>query len=217
MRGILGQYYNKRETPYGMSGDRKGKTLPLLKGYTGKRVLDVGCAKGYVGEQLKKQGNTVIGWDIDERAVKEAKKTLDNAYLVDLESDKWPEFKEKFDLIVILEVIEHLFEPDEVLLRLCKLLKPGGKILISTPNLLHVYHRIPILMGKFDYHEDKVINPGHIHFFTHSSLMRMLREIKFTVEKENNVIFPRTLASIWQSFPNLFAYQMVVLCQPKKK
>ena len=210
---FINDYYNNRKIKYGISGDRKGKILPLLAKFKGCRVLDAGCASGYTGEILRKQGNYVVGWDMITRDVETARKVLDEAHLVDLESSNWPRVNKKFDLIVFSEVVEHLFSPETVLRRLLTYLKPGGSILISTPNILHLYMRTKFIRGEYEYKDESVsvINPAHFHLFTYSSLKRLARRVGLSVEDENHVIFPRTLAILWKHWPGVFAYQLVFL------
>lgn len=214
----LKDYYNRHKVIYGISGDRKGKTFSLLDKFKNSRVLDVGCNTGYIGGWLRKKGNYVIGWDMIVADIAKAKKVLDEVEVVDLELDAWPKYKEKFDLIIFSEVIEHLFSPEEVLKRLLVYLKSDGSILITTPNIMHIYWRIRFLLGKFEYKDESVsvINPGHLHLFTHKSLTKITRNVGLVVEKENNVIYPRTVSFIWKLWPGLFAYQFICLFKKAK-
>lgn len=212
-RSIIADYYNTKKIPFGISGDRRDKIFPLLKDLTDKKILEVGCATGYMGEKLRKQGNYVVGLDISKKDVQKAKKVLDQVFVIDLESERLPNMGTNFDLILVAEVVEHLFEPELVIKKLMTVLKPNGQILISTPNFLHLYNRYKMLCGKFEYVEETVINKSHVHFFTYPTLKKSLNSLGLKIIKENHVIFPRTLASIWRKWPELFAYQMVVLCE----
>lgn len=212
-RSIIADYYNQKKIPFGICGDRRDKIFPLVANLKGKKVLEVGCATGYMGVRLRKQGNYVVGLDISKKDIQKAKKVLDRAYVVDLESDDLPKMGTKFDLILITEVIEHLFDPDTVLKKILTVLKPNGEVLISTLNFLHLYNRYRMLKGKFEYVEETIVNKSHIHFFTYSTLNKMLSSLGLRVVKENNIIFPRTLAAIWKTWPELFAYHMVFLCK----
>lgn len=214
-RSIIADYYNLKKIPFGISGDRRNMTFPLLTDLADKKILEVGCATGYMGEKLRKQGNYVVGLDISKKDIQKAKKVLDQAFVVDLESEKLPKLNFKFDLILLTEVIEHLFEPELVIKKLVTVLKPEGQILISTPNFLHLYNRCKMLCGNFEYIEETVINKSHIHFFTYSTLKKTIDSLGLKIVKENHVIFPRTLSFVWKAFPELFAYQIIFLCQKK--
>lgn len=198
-----------------MSGDRSNKILPLLTGLRNLVVLDAGCASGYVGAFVKKHDNYVVGLDSTKRDVELAKKVLDEAYLFDLESENKIEFFRKFDFIIFTEVIEHLFEPEKVLKKLVSWLKPGGQILITTPNFAHFYNRWNILWGKFEYQEDTVINRSHVHFFTYDTLKKLIISCGLEIIDENHLIFPRTLNFLWKFFPRLFAHQLIFVCKKK--
>jgi len=212
-KSVIADYYNNKKIPFGISGDRRDKTFPLVENVKGEKILDVGCATGFIGEKLRKQGNYVIGLDVSKKDIQKAKKVLDQAYVIDLESEEIPNFRTEFDLILITEVIEHLFEPEKVIMKLMTVLKQNGKMLISTPNFLHLYNRYNMLMGKFEYVEETVINKSHIHFFTNSTLEKTLSNLGLKIVKENHVIFPRTLAPLWRNWPSLFASQFVVVCK----
>lgn len=198
-----------------MSGDRSGKVLPLLNKLHGLTVLDAGCASGYVGAFVKKRGNYVVGIDSTERDIAFAKKVLDEAYIFDLENDISKKFSKRFDYIIFSEVIEHLFEPEKVLKKLVGWLKPGGNILITTPNFVHIYNRWDILWGKFEYQEDTVINRSHVHFFTYDTLQDLIATSGLEIVNGNHLIFPRTLSFLWKLFPGLFAHQLIFVCKKK--
>lgn len=208
------KFYNSREANFGFCGDRRDKILPLAEKFHHARILDVGCWTGFVGAKLKKKSNYVVGWDISGKAVSQAKQILDKAIVVDLESNNWPRV-EKFDLILCTEVLEHLFTPEKVLVKLKNYLAPDGRILLSTPNILHIYRRIQFLFGKFEYRDDSIINRSHLHFFTRDSFIETVERLGLEVVEENDVVFPRTGAFIWKIWPNLFANQTVILVRTK--
>lgn len=199
-----------------MSGDRGGKILPLLRKLRKLVVLDAGCASGYVGEFVKKGGNYVIGIDGNKRDISTAKKILDEAYVFDLEKEDRLKFHNRFDYIIFSEVIEHLFEPEKVLKKLVGWLKPGGHILITTPNIVHIYYRWNFLLGRFNYKEDTVINRSHVHFFTYNSIKELISSVGLKIVDDNHLIFPRTLNFFWKFIPRLFAHQIVFVCQKPK-
>lgn len=97
-----------------------------------KTILDYGCGGGYGAEYLSRFTNQkVIGFDKDKKTIKLAKnffKTNKKLYFI----YKFP--KEKFDLIVTFQVIEHIKDRHNFYKKIKKLLNPGGVVLISTPN-----------------------------------------------------------------------------------
>lgn len=210
---VISNYYNKKIIPYSMGARRKRKTMPLLIDVHKKRILDVGCASGYIGETLRRQGNYVVGIDIVKKDIAKAKKVLNKAYIFDIETDNTKILGENYDLIIMVEVMEHLFDPEEAVKRFLPLLKPGGQILLSTPNVVHLYIRLKFLLGIFEYQEETVINKSHIHFFTRPTFIKMIRKLDLEIVKENDVVLPETVGFILKIWPSLFAHQMVAVCR----
>jgi SAM-dependent methyltransferase len=104
---------------------------------TGKRVLDMACGEGYGSEVLWRSAATVVGVDANPEAHEHAKArysrpgmTFERA-LVETYGDP-----DSFDVIVFLQTIEHVHDPQAVLAHFKRLLKPGGTAYISTPNVL---------------------------------------------------------------------------------
>lgn len=213
MKDNIKVYYQNKPVCFRMSGDRGGKIFPLLRKLRKLVVLDAGCASGYVGGFVRKNGNYVIGIDGTRRDILVARKSLDEAYVFDLEKDDRKKFRNRFDYIIFSEVIEHLFEPEKVLKKLVGWLKPGGYILITTPNIVHIYYRWNFLLGRFNYKEDTVINRSHVHFFTYDSIKELIDSVKLKIINENHLIFPRTMNLAWKYFPRLFAHQLIFVCQ----
>jgi methionine biosynthesis protein MetW len=207
----FGEYYNKMDYKYGMSKPRKEKILSLLGDVSGKTILDVGCAGGYFGEELKKRGaREVSGVDISARSVTEAQKRIDKAFVVDIQSEKTSFPDNYFDNIIFSEVIEHLLFPEKALQELRRILKKDGVLIITTPNLLVFSNRARMLFGKFEYKDFTFFERGHIHFFTVASLRKFIEEQGFIEYKSNNLIHPKVPVWLGNIFPNFFAYQAIV-------
>jgi O-antigen biosynthesis protein len=147
-----------------------------------KRVLDVGCATGYLARALREQGCRVSGVEYDPAAAAEAEPELDKLVIGDLEQlDLTVEFAgELFDVVVFGDVLEHLRDPLPVLRSVRELLVPGGAVVISVPNIAHGDVRLSLLQGRFEYRSLGLLDNTHIHFFTRSSLRAFLRDAGFT-------------------------------------
>ncbi len=141
------------------------------------RVLDVGCAAGILGEYLKQQGcaSKVVGIEINAHVAKEAATKLDHVLCADLNHaaviDVLNDFdKASFDYIICADVLEHLVDPWETLADLAVFLKPGGRLVLSLPNVQHWSVWVPlILMGRWKYREAGILDRTHLRFFTRAT------------------------------------------------
>jgi 2-polyprenyl-3-methyl-5-hydroxy-6-metoxy-1,4-benzoquinol methylase len=117
-------------------------------------VLDVGCGSGFFMLML---GGNVVGIDNAENVEVCRKRGL-TAYAADLENDRFPLENETFDAAVCLEVMEHLRNPNNCLNEVSRLLKPGGHLLISTPNSQMPSWRIRDFLFSFSFISRAYIN-----------------------------------------------------------
>ena len=144
---------------------------------TGKRVLDVGCATGYLARLLSERGNQVVGIEIDAVAASQAEPWLERIVIGDLEKlDLDSELEaDRFDAIVLADVLEHLSDPLAVLRQTPSLLRPGGSVIVSIPNVAHGAVRLALLGGHFDYQPLGLLDDTHLRFFTRSTVDDLLR------------------------------------------
>jgi 2-polyprenyl-3-methyl-5-hydroxy-6-metoxy-1,4-benzoquinol methylase len=151
-----------------------------------ERVLDVGCSLGDTGLWLKEQklAAYVAGVDVDEKAIESARRKLDSAVLCNVEEAELPFEKESFDLILCLDVLEHLRDPWVGLRRIREYLKPGGVLVTSIPNVRNFRVTLPLLfLGRFEYQESGLLDRTHLRFFTYRTAVRLVRDAGFTIER----------------------------------
>ena len=206
------EYYQNKSANYGIGHTRLKRIIYLAGSVQGKSVLDIGCARGYLGRLLKEKGALrVEGIDISEGALVEANKVLDQTYALDLEGE-WPEElkAKKFDVIIMAEVLEHVFDPVKVLKNVQRVLKDGGIIIITTPNFMTWTNRVKFIFGDFQYQDQGMFDFGHIRWFTHEYLKKVLRDSGFKIVEEKNIIFPGKLTKILKFWPSLFAFQFIL-------
>lgn len=92
-------------------------------------------------------------------------------------------FGKPFDAIVSLEVVEHLYDPTTFAQRMYQALKPGGRLIISTPYHGWLKNVVIALRGKHDHHFNPLIVGGHIKFWSRSTLSRLLTAAGFEIER----------------------------------
>jgi len=203
------EYYLNKSTKYGMGHTRLRRVLGLVGAISGKKILDVGCANGRLGAKLKDLGAVVYGIDVSSIAVAEASQKIDKAIVVDI-SEEWPDLGEKFSVIVISEVLEHMFDPVFVLSQAARFLEEGGKIIITVPNFLVWTNRIKFLFGNFSYEDQGMFDFGHIRWFTYDYLGRVLDDVGLKVTEERHIIYPGKLAFFLRFWPSLFSWQFII-------
>ncbi len=188
-----------------------------------ERVLDVGCATGYLARRLKERGATVVGVDLDERAVAQARPFCESVHVGDVETMELPFEPASFDTIVCGDLIEHLRDPRAVLARLRPFLRPGGRLVLSTPNIANWAMRLGLLFGRFRYTEWGILDRTHTHLFTRKTLIECLEAAGYRLSTFDYTVpvpvlsTPRVEAAahaIGRARPSLLAYQFVVAAEP---
>ncbi len=148
--------------------------LDFLEGFKKNlSLLDVGCGPGLFVKAAEERGWAAQGVDISSSAVEFGKKNLGvHLFCGSLEEMHFEE--DRFDVILFQDVVEHLFDPLTVLGEVYRVLRRGGVVFISTPNLRSFMGR---LLGK----EWAVLNPAeHLYYFTRGTLMKMLSQIGYS-------------------------------------
>lgn len=151
------------------------------------RVLDVGCFCGGTGRYLKKRfpGCQVIGVEMLEPAARVAAEAYDQVLLGTLEAldfDANGLEPRSFDVIVLADVLEHLFNPWQALQRLRPLLAPGGALYVSLPNVRNLKLMSELGKGAFDYAGSGLLDVTHVRFFTRKTATQMLTQTGYVVE-----------------------------------
>lgn len=171
----------------------------------GKLVLDVGCASGYLGEILMEQGNTVYGIDGNAQAIEQAKKTYQDAVCMDLNNTEHLSVfgGKKFDVIVFADVLEHLLDPVAVLRYFRQSLQSDGAVVVSLPNVALWRVRLNLLFGRFDYTDYGVLDRTHLHLYTFSSAVALLREAGYRVTWTGSAVNLPLFGKLIRTFPPL--------------
>ncbi|HUR83365.1 MAG TPA: class I SAM-dependent methyltransferase [Thermoanaerobaculia bacterium] len=142
---------------------------------TAKNILEFGCGEAPLGAALKKrQRCRVVGVELDHAAAMIARKRIDDVYEGDVR-EIVAILDEQFDSIVGGDIVEHLDEPWSFLGDLRRIAAPGGKLLLSLPNIAHASIVADLLQGRFDYVYMGLTCVGHLRFFTRRSIEEMLQ------------------------------------------
>ena len=142
--------------------------------------LDVGCGDGRAaGVWVRDRGATYVGVDISPEATAQAAAIGLDARVID-DASRLPFGDGAFDSVVCLEVLEHLFEPQHALREIRRVLKPGGALILTVPNVAYWRRRVDMFcFGRWnplgdDRSVDQPWRDPHIRFFTLGALRRLL-------------------------------------------
>jgi SAM-dependent methyltransferase len=219
----LKKIYQEKRTDYFSSS--RVEILELLPGFS-ERVLEIGCGSGRTLEMLKKErrcGETV-GVDFYKPVSVEAVTRMDRFFCLDVEKDPLPENIGRFDLILLLDVLEHLVDPWTLLEYLKEEhLASGGRMIVSLPNARHFSFVLPLLFGRLNYRERGILDRGHLRFFTRNSAMKMLHCAGLEIEAVKPTALDRHLKSgklnvlTMELFSGFLASQYIFRVSPRRE
>src|SRR5438552_1701831 len=139
------------------------KLLRLLEDETPGRLLDVGCAGGELAALLATRGWRVQGAEAEPALVEAARARGVEARSVDLDRAPLPWPAGAFDAVVAAEVLEHVVDTDHLLAEIARVLRPGGALVVTTPNLASLENRVRLLLGRYPMWMDVgVEGTGHL-------------------------------------------------------
>lgn len=140
------------------------------------RVLDIGCGTGLNASQIAASGHDVVGVDVSDVAIEKFKECGFEGYVCDV-IEGMPFEDNSFDLVFAAEVIEHIADTEAFLQELFRVLKPGGRLILSTLNSAFWGFRVFAVLGRT---LSEVQHPGHIRFFSVKGLTAWCRNSGFT-------------------------------------
>lgn len=154
-------------------------------------VLEFGCANGRMTKVLKEELNCeVYIVELEEEAFNDAIKYAKDGICGDIMDFKWLEtFKDiQFDYIIFADVLEHLYDPQEVLKKCNGILKEDGSILVSVPNIAHNDIIMNLYSNEFNYTSTGLLDDTHIRFFAYENLEAFFKESGYGIIMEDCII-----------------------------
>lgn len=192
----------------------------------GSRVLDVGCSGGYLAVALREErGASVLGVEPDPAAAEAARRRGVEVVVGSVEDRAVPAgLRGPFDAVVCGDVLEHVVDPWGTLAALTRLLRPGGRAVVSLPNAAHWTVRRALVRGRFPREDHGLFDRTHLRWFTrvdaHALVTGAGLEIvgeRFTeapLPLEAHVAVPARVRSLAvRRAPELFALQVVLVGQ----
>jgi 2-polyprenyl-3-methyl-5-hydroxy-6-metoxy-1,4-benzoquinol methylase len=191
-------------------------------------VLDLGAADGSMGFALRKMDCKVWGVELDEDSARQAREHCEEMVVGDLNTlDLSDAFGgRRFDVVLMLDVLEHLVDPVAVLRRAASVLKPTGWAVISLPNVTHISVRLALLGGRFTYTDTGLLDRTHLRFFDSDGVTELLDQAGW--ESFERVRVTRRLGTTeidvdadpqvieaLERDPNALTYQFLLMAAPK--
>ncbi len=204
--------------------------IDKIKQINPKTVLDIGCGPGFIGKRCEENGITVTGLDRNQPL----KNMLSHFFKADIDNNKLPVDLNNFDLVIMLDIIEHLSNPEDFLLMMRNSLtfknSKSFNLLLSTPNIAFFSIRLNLLLGRFNYAERGILDITHKRLFTKDTLFKCLEDCGYEVQEfiPIGIPFAAVLKNGFGDFlgkvsnymakliPTLFAFQFMILAKPKE-
>ena len=220
------QPYQLKRDPY----SSHSVILALLGEGRGRKLLDIGAAQGDMAQLLTERGFEVTALEGDPTLAAMAQGKCHKVVVANLDGDL-PLLNEAVDVILYADVLEHLKDPLRVLRSINRQLKPGGLTVISVPNVAHLYVRLNVLVGRFEYENRGIMDRTHMRFFTLASFRQLLRDADLEILRLTATPVPLPLvvpvryhglllntihglsamvARVWKT---MFAYQFIAIAR----
>jgi 2-polyprenyl-3-methyl-5-hydroxy-6-metoxy-1,4-benzoquinol methylase len=200
----------------------------------GQRVLDIGCGEGFFAQELQRNNNSVVG--VDALAAPKHADVMRRYLQTNLVTPQGLAEKldgARFDRVMLLDILEHLPLPAELLAEARKVLAKDGKIVVSVPNVANITVRLALFFGRWEYTERGILDRTHFRFFTRKSARRFLEENGCEVLEVRTTVMPLELVfglspknPVMRAIngllgfataiaPKLLGYQFVFLVRPR--
>ena len=173
----MNDIFEKVNRKYTLRRPQYKLAFDLLNKIEGRVALDLGCGVGEFSEILRNKNYKVFCVDGIKEFIERIKKRGFTMYLIDLERERLPFKDNTFDLIVSLEVIEHIWNTDHFLNEISRVLKTEGYLIISTPNYNYYKFRMTHLCGRFNLFTYK---SRHKRFYDIKSFKKIIKN-KFEI------------------------------------
>jgi 2-polyprenyl-3-methyl-5-hydroxy-6-metoxy-1,4-benzoquinol methylase len=183
----LKERYQTKEKEY-YTGVRND-ILPLVPKHS-KRVLEIGCGQGNTLAYLKnhKYCDWACAVDLFPEAIEAARGKVDEVHQTNIEETALPIEPGSINMILCLDVLEHLLNPQKVVAYLHTLLAPGGVIIASIPNIRHHSAAFPLLFqNKWEYQSSGILDNTHLRFFVRDTAIELMKSSGLTLEKVSPV------------------------------
>ena len=195
----MGLFYERKYDLRGREGLYESKIEFMSPAYVALQkippkstVLDLGSSDGHLATALREKGCRVIGVDLD---MPQDTSAFDEFIQHNLDHGL-PEISEDIDVVVMLDVIEHLRSPENFAEELAQFCRDNNvlRVHVSTGNIAFAVTRLGLLMGQFNYGPRGILDMTHTRLFTSRTLRRLFRQTGFSIGEIQGIPAPFPLA-----------------------
>lgn len=193
-------YYGNRRSFFELFTIRSRikKIKKMYQNSTSGKILDIGCGRGRLLYEMKKEGWDVFGTELSEHSCSMAREEFNlDIKKGDIKDCRFPD--NYFDVITMWHFLEHYHDPSELLKESYRILKDGGLLIISVPNIGSLQY---YLSKKKWFHLDV---PRHLYHFTLNTLSRLIKLNRFNIINKNNFSFEYDVFGFMQSMLNIIS------------
>ena len=151
---------------------------------TGTKILEIGCGGGATGALAlqEKKCSVYCGVELSPSAAERARGKITQVVAGDVEKIELPWAPGTFDVLILSEVLEHLVDPWAVLKKLRPLIKSGGRVLASSPNVAHYKTLLMLFRGNWMLTDSGLMDRTHLRWFTPISYRELFESSGFQVD-----------------------------------
>jgi methionine biosynthesis protein MetW len=182
---------------------------------SGLRCIDIGCGDGMFCSLVRDRFSQVLGVDGSRISLGGAASKGIHVCLTDLDEGSLPFKDNVFDCVSCLDVIEHVFDPEKLVIEANRVLRRGGIFILTTPNIRFIdFVKRLLLDGQFPKtsQDEGSYDGGHIHYFTFRDIRELLLRNGFRIIKERGydekayfspkVLFFKLIVRVWEKDVN---------------
>lgn len=229
--GFIMKQHHIYEYDYDVNGNTAPAHVVRMVGRE-KRVLELGCGPGAVTRVLTGVGKCKLtALDIDSDSVQMVKPYCENVIQADLNSDNWPMLlptDDLYDVVVAVDVLEHLYDPLSVLKLMGKFVEQDGYLVTSLPHVGHAAITACLINGNFTYRDWGLLDRTHIRFFCLKNIEELfekaglkITEAQYVVKAPEDTEFsmdwfklPARTRDVLEDSKHAYVYQVVVKSVP---
>lgn len=171
--------------------------IAMVPANASNKILEVGAAGGYTPLELKRRrlAAECVGIELFELpGTAQKNPRIDRLFIGNIETDEFELEADYFDVIICGDVLEHLTDPWANLEKICQWLKPGGVIIISSPNFRNIKVLWQIFVkGRFDYQNWGILDKAHLRFFCKPNIISLAKTGQLKIQTvKSDLDFVRT-------------------------